>query len=80
VLLVFYSLGLAVPFLLTAVAFTRMTSAFRFLRRHYLVITALSGLVLIAMGLLLLTGELTTLNLKAQDALDSLHLNIFKSL
>jgi cytochrome c-type biogenesis protein len=80
VLLVFYSLGLAVPFLLTAVAFTRMTAAFRFLRRHYLVITALSGVVLIAMGVLLLTGELTTLNLKAQEALDSLHLNIFKSL
>jgi cytochrome c-type biogenesis protein len=80
VLLVFYSLGLAVPFLLTAVAFTQMTSAFRWLRTHYVAITALSGLVLIAMGLLLLTGELTTLNLKAQDALDSLHLNIFKSL
>jgi cytochrome c-type biogenesis protein len=79
-LLVFYSAGLAVPFLLTAVAFTRMTAAFRFLRNHYLVITALSGLVLIAMGVLLLTGELTTLNLKAQDALDSLHLNIFRSL
>jgi cytochrome c-type biogenesis protein len=80
VLLVFYSAGLAVPFLLTAVAFTRMTEAFRWLRNHYLVITALSGLVLIAMGVLLLTGELTTLNLKAQDALDSMHLNLFKSL
>jgi cytochrome c-type biogenesis protein len=80
VLLVFYSLGLAVPFLLTAVAFTRMTAAFRFLRRHYVIITALSGIVLIAMGVLMLTGELTTLNLKAQSALDSLHLNIFKSL
>jgi cytochrome c-type biogenesis protein len=80
VLLVFYSLGLAVPFLLTAIAFTRMTAAFRFLRRHYVIITALSGIVLIAMGVLMLTGELTTLNLKAQSALDSLHLNIFKSL
>jgi cytochrome c-type biogenesis protein len=80
VLLVFYSAGLAVPFLLTAVAFTRMTAAFRWLRNHYLVITALSGLVLIAMGVLLLTGELTVLNNKAQDALDSLHINVFKSL
>jgi cytochrome c-type biogenesis protein len=80
VLLVFYSAGLAVPFLLTAVAFTRMTAAFRWLRDHYVVITAISGLVLIAMGVLLLTGELTVLNQKAQDALDSLHLNLFKSL
>jgi cytochrome c-type biogenesis protein len=80
VLLVFYSLGLAVPFLLTAVAFTQMTSAFRWLRTHYVAITALSGLVLIAMGTLLLTGELTVLNQKAQSALDSLNLNVFKSL
>ena len=80
ILLLFYSAGLAVPFLLTAVAFTRMTTAFRWLRDHYAVITALSGLVLIAMGLLLLTGELTQLNLKAQDALDSLGLNVFKDL
>jgi cytochrome c-type biogenesis protein len=80
ILLLFYSAGLAVPFLLTAVAFTRMTAGFRWLRAHYAVITALSGLVLIAMGLLLLTGELTRLNLEAQDALDSLGLNVFKNL
>ena len=80
VLLLFYSAGLAVPFLLTAVAFTRMTAAFRWLRRRYLVITAISGLVLIGMGVLLLTGELTRLNLEAQDALDSLGLNVFKDL
>jgi cytochrome c-type biogenesis protein len=80
ILLLFYSAGLAVPFLLTAVAFTRMTAGFRWLRAHYAVITALSGLVLIAMGVLLLTGELTRLNLEAQDALDSLGLNVFKDL
>ena len=39
----FYSLGLAVPFLLTAVAFTRATTAFRWLRDRYLIITAVSG-------------------------------------
>jgi cytochrome c-type biogenesis protein len=80
VLLLFYSAGLAVPFLLTAIAFTRATSAFRWLRDRYLIITAVSGAVLIAMGILLFTGELTTLNLKAQDALNSLGLNIFNEL
>jgi cytochrome c-type biogenesis protein len=80
ILLLFYSAGLAVPFLLTAVAFTRMTTGFRWLRAHYAAITAVSGLVLIGMGLLLLTGELTQLNLDAQDALDSLGLNVFKDL
>jgi cytochrome c-type biogenesis protein len=80
VLLLFYSAGLAVPFLLTAVAFTRMTTAFRWLRDRYLIITAVSGLILIGMGVLMLTGELTQLNLRAQDALDSLGLNVFKDL
>ena len=79
-LLAFYSLGLAVPFLLTAVAFTRATAAFRWLRDRWTVVTAVSGLVLIAMGVLLLTGELTRLNGEAQRALDSIGLNVFKSL
>jgi len=80
ILLLFYSAGLAVPFLLTAVAFTRATTAFRWLRDRYLIITALSGAVLIAMGLLLITGELTELNLKAQQARDGLGLNFFNEL
>jgi len=80
ILLLFYSAGLAVPFLITAVAFTRATAAFRWLRDRYLIITAISGAVLIAMGILLFTGELTTLNLKAQDALDGLGLNFFNEL
>ncbi|MEA2310367.1 MAG: cytochrome c-type biosis protein [Solirubrobacteraceae bacterium] len=80
VLLLFYSLGLAVPFLLTAIAFTRMTGAFRWLRDRYLIVTAVSGVVLIAMGVLLFTGELTQLNIQAQQALDSLGLNFFGNL
>lgn len=80
VLLLFYSLGLAVPFLLSAVAFTRATTAFRWLRDRYLVVTALSGAVLIVMGVLMFTGELTRLNLTAQDALDSVGLNFFEDL
>jgi cytochrome c-type biogenesis protein len=80
VLLLFYSAGLAVPFLITAVAFTRATAAFRWLRDRYLIITALSGAVLIAMGILLITGDLTDLNLKAQQALDGLGINFFNEL
>lgn len=79
ILLAFYSLGLAVPFLLTAVAFTRMTTAFAWLRNHYLIITAVSGLILITMGVMLYTGELANLNIKAQEWLDDLGLNVFKS-
>ncbi len=80
VLLFFYSLGLSIPFLLTAFAFTRAWGAFRWLRDRWIAITAVSGVVLIAMGILLLTGELTRLNTEAQQALDSLGLNIFSEL
>jgi cytochrome c-type biogenesis protein len=80
VLLLFYSLGLAVPFLITAVAFTRATAASRWLRDRYLIVTAVSGVILITMGVLLFTGELTQLNIEAQQALDSVGLNVFGDL
>jgi cytochrome c-type biogenesis protein len=79
-LLACYSAGLAVPFMLTAVAFNRATTASRWLRDHWTIVTAISGGVLIGMGVLLLSGELTRLNGEAQNALDSLGLNVFKSL
>ncbi len=71
-LLASYSAGLAIPFMLTAVAFNRATVAFRWLRDHYVVITAISGTILIAMGVLLLTGELTQLNIEARKLLESI--------
>jgi cytochrome c-type biogenesis protein len=80
ILLAFYSLGLAVPFLLTAIAFTRAWSAFRWLRDRYLIVTAVSGVILITMGVMLITGELTTLNQKAQDGLNSIGLNFFNNI
>jgi cytochrome c-type biogenesis protein len=74
-LLACYSAGLAVPFLLTAVAFERATTAFRWLRDRYLLITAVSGAVLVAMGVLILSGELQQLNSSAQDLLDEVGLD-----
>jgi cytochrome c-type biogenesis protein len=75
VLLAFYSLGLAVPFLATAIAFDRATTAFRWIRDRYLLVTAVSGCVLVAMGVLILTGELTQLNVEAQRWLSNLGLD-----
>jgi cytochrome c-type biogenesis protein len=77
VMLAVYSLGLAIPFLLTALAFTRMTSAFDAVKRHYRLIMALGGAVLIVMGVLVFTGELTRLNIEAQRLLDDLGINFF---
>ena len=68
ILLAFYSLGLAVPFLLTAMAFTRAGPRSAGCATATSIVTAVSGLVLIGMGVLLLTGELTELNIEAQQA------------
>jgi cytochrome c-type biogenesis protein len=70
-----YSAGLAVPFLVSAVAFQRATTVFRWLRDRYVTITAVSGVVLIAMGVLIFTGEMTDLNVEAQRFLERLGLD-----
>lgn len=72
-----YSLGLAIPFLLTAIAFTRMTTAFGFVKRRYREIMAFGGGVLIVMGVLVYTGELFRLNIEAQQWLEGLGIDFF---
>ncbi len=76
-LLAVYSAGLAIPFLLTAVAFTRMTTAFTVVKRHYPLIMAAGGVILIVMGVLIWSNDLTRLNNEAQSFLDSLGINFF---
>jgi cytochrome c-type biogenesis protein len=77
-LLAVYSAGLAVPFLLTAVAFNRATTAFAWIKRHYAVINGVAGALLISIGVLVLTGELFQLNIEAQKMLDRWGLNFFQ--
>jgi cytochrome c-type biogenesis protein len=74
-LLAFYSLGLAIPFILTALAFGRMTTAFAVIKRHYTVIVVTGGVVLIALGILIWTGEFFRLNVEAQGWLQDLGLS-----
>ena len=80
VLLAFYAAGLAVPFLLSALAFSSVTGVFRFFREHYSAITAVAGVVLVAMGVLLYTNELTRLNGEALSLMDRLGINLFSEL
>ena len=75
-LLAVYSLGLGLPFLLTAVAFSRATSAFAVIKRHYRLIVAGGGAILIAMGVLILSGGFTDLNRWALDVTNDLGLNL----
>ncbi len=74
-LLAFYSAGLAIPFIATSLAFDRMTKLFGAVKRHYGLIVLAGGAVLIAMGVLIWTGELAWLNTQAQDGLSSMGIN-----
>jgi cytochrome c-type biogenesis protein len=67
-LLAVYSAGLAIPFLLIALAFERMTTALAIVKRHFPVIIACGGVVMITLGVLILTGEFTVLNSWASNA------------
>lgn len=67
VLLAFYSAGLAVPFLLSALAMATMTRIFRFFRNHFRLITFAAGVILVVMGVMLYTNDLTRLNTWAND-------------
>ena len=75
-LLAFYSAGLAIPFLLIALAFARMTSALAVVKRHFPVIVGVGGAIMIALGLLILTGEFTVLNAEANRLLQGTGLDI----
>ena len=75
-LLLAYSAGLGVPFMATAFAADSATRSFAFVRRHYLALNMVSGVVLIGMGVLVLTGELFRLNIEAQQVLSKLGLDL----
>ncbi len=75
-LLAFYSAGLAIPFLLIALAFERMTSALTVVKRHFPVIIGVGGAVMIVLGVLIVTGEFTILNAKANALLQGTGLDV----
>jgi cytochrome c-type biogenesis protein len=69
-----------VPFILSALAFSTFSGVFKFFRNHYSAITLVSGVILIAMGVLLYTNELTRLNAEALSLMDDLNVNFFSEL
>ena len=73
-LLAIYCAGLGVPFLITALAFGKATSALSVVKRHYPVVIGAGGVILIGMGILIWTGEFTQLNITVSHWLQSLHL------
>jgi cytochrome c-type biogenesis protein len=73
-LLLVYSLGLAVPFVLAGALFTRAMGFFRWLRDHYLAIQIASGIILVALGALLFAGRFYVLRIYLNRVLEKVGL------
>ncbi|MGA2835183.1 MAG: cytochrome c biogenesis protein CcdA [Acidimicrobiales bacterium] len=74
-LLLAYSLGLGVPFLLSGLAFGRMTDLLARVRGRLRIVDLVGGVVLVAFGLLLLTGNVDVLSAHISSWLRDLHLS-----
>ncbi len=74
-LLLAYSLGLGVPFLLSGLAFGRMTDMVAKVRNHLGLVDLVGGAVLIGFGLLLLTGNVHVISNTIANWLRDLHLD-----
>lgn len=55
-MLLFYSLGLGIPFVFSAFLIDYLKGTFQFIKKHYKVINTLSGIFLIVIGILMATG------------------------
>jgi cytochrome c-type biogenesis protein len=76
VLLLFaYSLGLGVPFVITGLAFGRLTSMFARARRGLSIVEAVAGLILVVFGILLLTDNLAWVSTQFSNLLDHIGLS-----
>jgi len=75
-LLACYSAGLAIPFLLIALAFEKMAIGLNVVKRHFPVVIGVGGAIMIALGVLIVTGEFTVLNAEANQLLQGTGLNV----
>jgi len=57
-MLLAYSLGLGIPFILSAVLIDYLKTAFNWIKRHYTIINTVSGVMLVLIGILMATGTL----------------------
>lgn len=59
-MLLAYSLGLGIPFFLSAILLDQLKGAFNFIKRHYTLINRICGGLLVLIGILMATGVLNT--------------------
>ncbi len=57
-MLLAYSFGLGIPFVLSAVLIGYLKSAFDWIKKHYTVINTVSGILLVLIGIMMATGTL----------------------
>ncbi|MEU5973757.1 cytochrome c biogenesis protein CcdA [Streptomyces sp. NPDC047315] len=60
-LTVAYCIGMGLPFVLTAIAFRKALGAFAWVKKHYVWVMRAGGIMMIATGLLMLTGVWDTM-------------------
>lgn len=58
IMLLLYSAGLGIPFVLSAVLIDKLKNTFNFIKQHYKIINIVSGSLLIIVGVLMMTGLL----------------------
>jgi len=56
IMLLLYSLGLGIPFFISAILIDKLKTAFTFIKKHYNIINIVSGALLIIVGALMATG------------------------
>ncbi len=62
VLLTIYSAGLAIPFLIAGWSIEYFFAAFKRIKQHFRKLEVASGLILMSVGVLLVTGQFSMLN------------------
>ena len=56
IMLLLFSLGLGIPFVITSLLIEKLKTTFDFIKKHYKIINRICGIFLIIIGLLMMTG------------------------
>jgi len=79
-LLIAYTLGLGVPFLVVGLGMGELTGTLTWFKRHSRVITLVSAAILFMLGLVILTGNFERMNSWLSDFAETIHMDwLFKS-
>jgi cytochrome c-type biogenesis protein len=74
-LLFVYSLGLGIPFLITGLLMSEVSSVFGWVKRHFRAINVTAGTILVIFGLLMITGNVTRISTWLVDRMEDLGIN-----